>query len=140
MKRITVVLIVAILLIAIVLLADTVMFNEEPDAGASNIQGKVYIWDEELNEYVLVGPGQTVYVYLYYDDLHGGGLYDSGIDVTDEFSFYSYDFLNSGGNCNYCDLVKVSFLGRLYEEEYDGIVRIDIYWTPIPPEQTPGEE
>lgn len=140
MKRITIVMIVIGLLVAFTLLADTVTFSKEPDAGASNIQGKVYEWDDQINEFIEVGPDECVYVYLYYDPQHGGGPFDSGYDLTNDFSFYSYDFQDPGGNSNYCNLVKVKFRGVTYEEYYDGVVRIDIYWTPIPPGQTPGEE
>jgi len=109
--------------------ADIVTFSEGSDASADNIQGKVYIWDDEIEEYVLAGAGETVYVYLYYDG--GEIIFDSGSDVTDSNSWYSYNFDDSGSNCNYCDIVKVSYKGRLYQASYDGIVRINIYWDPI---------
>ena len=137
MKRIAIVMIVIGLMVAFTLLADIVTFSKEPDAGASNIQGKVYEWDDQLNEFVLVGAGEQVHVYLIRNN---GSPFEDEIVYTNDFSFYSHDFSDPGGNCLYCNLVKVKFRGVTYEEYYDGIVRIDIYWTPVPPGQTPGEE
>ncbi|MCK4696547.1 MAG: hypothetical protein KAT74_12325 [Candidatus Cloacimonetes bacterium] len=138
MKRITIVMIVIGLWVAFALLADTVTFSLQPDAGASNIQGKVYVWDDQLNEFVLVGPGEQVHVFLYRNN---NAPFGDKVVYTNDFSFYQHNFEDPNGNSGYCNLVKVKFQGVTYQEYYDGIVRIDIYWTQIPPpEQTPEEE
>ena len=140
-KNMIVIAIMAILVLgAAVLFADIVTFSLQPDAEATNIQGKVYVWDDQLNEFVPVGAGEEVHVYLYRNN---GAPFDDEKVYTDDFSFYQHDFEDPNGNSGYCNLVKVKFQGVTYQEYYDGIVRIDIYWTPIPPvppEQTPGEE
>jgi hypothetical protein len=127
MRKITI--LIAVLVIGI-LYADTVIFSEEPDASADNIQGRVWIWNNNAQQYEYSGAGEIIYVYLYYDEDHGGGLFDSGYDITDSNSWYSYNFQNSGSNSNFCDLVKVCYNGQWYQSVYDGIVRIDIYYHP----------
>ena len=47
MKKIFIILIV---IIAGLMFADIVTFSEGSDASADNIQGKVYIWDDEIEE------------------------------------------------------------------------------------------
>jgi len=127
MKKITTLL----LLLAIsILFADTVIFSEEPDASAENIQGKVWIWDSNTQQYYPAGSDENVYVYLYFDQQNGGGIFDSECVQTNSNSFYSHNFLDYGGNSNYCDLVKVCYEGKWYQSVYDGIVRIDIYYHP----------
>ncbi len=127
MKKITIILLLSTISI---LFADTVIFSEEPDASADNIQGKVWIWDSTAGEYIPAGSSEDVYVYLYYKQSYGGGVFDSDCVQTNSNSFYSHNFQDRYHNSTYCDLVKVCYNGKWYESDYDGIVRIDIYYHP----------
>ena len=111
------------------LIAQIVTFEQNPESSASNIQGKVYIWDDVLNAYIPAGPDKHVICRLYYNG--GQEIFEEVTVYTNSVSFYSHNFTDRYGNYQYCDLVEVVFQGNSYSEYYDGIVRIDIYYRPI---------
>lgn len=120
------------------LLAQIVTFEENPDGSASNIQGKVYIWDWDLQTYVPGGSGLEVICLLYNVDntIHGQATV-----TTDGNSFYSHDFTDPNNNSQYCNEVEVIFEGNHYTDFYDGCVRIDIYYRlPIEDPTQPNPE
>lgn len=126
-KYITVIAILTICFLSnLGLLAQIVTFEENPDGSASNIQGKVYIWDDNINGYLPAGPNLPVHCKLYYDG--GQVIFEEVTVYTNTNSFYSHNFSDRYGNWAYCDEVEVVFQGNHYSEYYDGIVRIDIYY------------
>ena len=60
-------------------------------------------------------------------------MVDTGDDVTDSNGFYSYNFSTTTG----AEYVTAKYQSLTIEEEFDGIVRIDIYWDLIQPEPDP---
>ena len=116
-----------VILAIIVMLFLTGLFAQ---AGADHIQGKLYFWDEGEEDWVPAGSGYTIYVKLL-DIYHE--VVDTGDDVTDSNGFYSYNFSTTTG----AEYVTAKYQSLTIEEEFDGIVRIDIYWDLIQPEPDP---
>lgn len=119
--------------------ALTVSFEAKERDTADNIQGTIYIWDDETGDWVHAAGNQPITVRLWYNDQNGGGLFDIEHLITSDLSSYSHNFEDEYGNHEYCDIVEVNYKGRSYTEYYDGIVRIDVYFDPEAPEPDDGQ-
>ncbi len=117
MKRMKVLLILALLLVGVI-------FSLHADI-AKNIQGNIEVWNGYEWERA---ANENVTVILYKKLLYGGGVYDEADIYTNDNGTYSHDFNDPYNNWEECDRVEVIFRSCSYYSSYDGIERIDIWW------------
>ena len=97
---------------------------------ADNIQGKLYFWDTQLEDWVAAGSGFKIVVTIY-DESHAE-LESADVD-TGSTGFYSYNFMSTTG----AEYVSAYYRSVGEMESFDGSERIDIYYTPEQPEPDP---